>query len=300
MAEDSKNDIISKTYHEFYGSQKDTFLQARKQDNTITMEDVKKWFNNNFVRKTNLRGFNSFIAHHPYQEYQIDLFFMPESDGKEYQQAILMIDVFSKFMTVVPLKLKQADAVLEAIKQGIENMGKKPEIIYSDDEGSFNSKQAQQFYENENITHLITRGHAPFAERAIRTIKNMIYKRMETKPESNWYDPEVLSNALVTYNYRNKHRMTNHTPNEARKGDKTMDVKSNMEVHNIKKRKYPEINIGDNVRYFVKRKNFQKEREPVWSKTLHKITDITQDHGLNFYKVEGYNRPLMRHEVLKL
>ena len=82
MAEDSKNDIISKTYHEFYGSQKDTFLQARKKDNTITMEDVKKWFNNNFVRKTNLRGFNSFIAHHPYQEYQIDFFFMPESDGK--------------------------------------------------------------------------------------------------------------------------------------------------------------------------------------------------------------------------
>ena len=94
--------------------------------------------------------------------------------------------------------------------------------------------------------------------------------------------------------------MTNHTPNEARKVDKTMDVKSNMEAHNIKKRKYPEINIGDNVRYFVKRKNFEKERVPVWSKALHKITGITQDHGLKFYKVEGYNRPLMRHEVLKL
>ena len=116
MAEDSKNDIISKAYHEFYGSQKDTFLQARKQDKTITLEDVKTWFNNNFVRKTNLRGFNSSSAHHPYHEYQIDLFFMPESDGKAFQQAILMIDVFSKFMTVVPLKLKQADAVLEANK----------------------------------------------------------------------------------------------------------------------------------------------------------------------------------------
>ena len=130
MAEDSKNDTISKTYHEFYGSQKDTFLQARKKDNTITQEDVKKWFNNNFDRKTNPRGFNSFIAHHPYQEYQIDLFFMPESDGKEYQQATLMIGVFSKFVTVVPLKLKHADAVLEAIKKGKENMCKnKNEII---------------------------------------------------------------------------------------------------------------------------------------------------------------------------
>ena len=64
-------------------------------------------------------------------------------------------------------------------------MGKKPEVIYSDDEGSFNSKQAQEYYKNENITHMITRGHAPVAERAIRTIKNMLYKRMEAKPDSN-------------------------------------------------------------------------------------------------------------------
>ena len=59
---------------------------------------------------------------------------------------------------------------------------------------------------------------------------------METKADSNWYDPEILSNALVTYNNRKKHRMTNRTPNEARTVDKTMDVKANMEVHNIKKR----------------------------------------------------------------
>jgi hypothetical protein len=300
MADESKNDIIANTYHEFYGSQRDTFLQARKQDKSITMEDVKKWFGENFVRKTNLRGFNSFIAQHPHQEYQIDLFFMPESDGEEYQQALMMIDTFSKFMTIIPLKFKQADDVLEGIKKGIQQMGKKPEVIYSDDEGSFNSKQAQEYYEKENITHMITRGHAPVAERAIRTIKNMLYKRMEAKPESNWYDTEILSNSLVTYNYKNKNRMTNHTPNEARKADKTMDVKTNLELHKISKRKYPDIKVGDNVRYYVKRKNFQKERIPVWSQTKHAVTEITEDHGQKFYKVEGYNRPLMRHEVLKL
>ena len=60
-----------------------------------------------------------------------------------------MIDTFSKFMTVVPLKLKQANEVLEAIRKGIQQMGKKLGVIYSDDEGSFNSKQAQEFYENE-------------------------------------------------------------------------------------------------------------------------------------------------------
>ena len=63
-------------------------------------------------------------AQNPYEEYQIDLFFMPESDGEEYRQALIMIDIFSKFMTVVPLKEKQAVPVLEAIKEGISNMGR--------------------------------------------------------------------------------------------------------------------------------------------------------------------------------
>ena len=90
---------------------------------------------------------------------------MPESDGEEYRQALIMIGIFSKFMTVVPLKEKQAVPVLEAIKEGISNMGRKSEVIYSDDEGSFNSKHAQEYYDEKNIKHLITRGHAPVAER---------------------------------------------------------------------------------------------------------------------------------------
>ena len=106
-----KNDIIAKAYNEFYGSVKDTYNLAKKSDNN-TLADVKKWFDGNFAKKTNLRGFNNDVAQKPYEEHQIDLFFMPESDGEEYRQALIMIDIFSKFMTVVPLKEKQAVPVL--------------------------------------------------------------------------------------------------------------------------------------------------------------------------------------------
>ena len=57
-----KNDIISKAYNEFYGSVKETFTRARKQDNSFTLADLQKWFDGNFVRKTNLRGSNSYIG----------------------------------------------------------------------------------------------------------------------------------------------------------------------------------------------------------------------------------------------
>ena len=37
-----KDKIISEVYHEFYGSIKDTFTDAKKKDKTITYDDVKK------------------------------------------------------------------------------------------------------------------------------------------------------------------------------------------------------------------------------------------------------------------
>ena len=50
--------IISDVYHEFYGSINSTYLDAKKKDNTIKYDDVKKWFEKSFVRKTNLSGYN--------------------------------------------------------------------------------------------------------------------------------------------------------------------------------------------------------------------------------------------------
>ena len=101
---------------------------------------------------------------------------------------------------VVPAKSKQAGDLLGAIEDGFKNMGKLPEVLCTDDEGSLHSKQAVAYYRENKIEHLITRTHAPYAERAIRTIKAMLYKRLEATPGEPWYGPEVLSNALVAYN----------------------------------------------------------------------------------------------------
>jgi hypothetical protein len=94
---------------------------------------------------------------------------------------------------------------------------------------------------------------------------------MEAKPDLSWYDADVLSNALTTYNYRNTHTSINMTPNEARKDSNTMTVKTKLEVNRVQKRKYPNMEEGDEVRIYTKRKNFAKERVPVWSETKHKV-----------------------------
>ena len=72
----SKNKIISKVYHDPAGfsSIKETYKDAHNKDKSITYKDVADWFKSNVSRKTQLKGYNSFIAQYPKQEYQIDLF----------------------------------------------------------------------------------------------------------------------------------------------------------------------------------------------------------------------------------
>ena len=74
----SKDEVIKKVYYDPSGfsSRKNTLESARKRDKTITKADVDNFMLKNTERKTQLRGYNSFIAPYPKYEYQLDLFFI--------------------------------------------------------------------------------------------------------------------------------------------------------------------------------------------------------------------------------
>ena len=54
-------------------------------------------------------------------------------------------------------------------------MGGKPEMFYTDNEGAFNSKLFQGYFEKEGIIHQTTNTHAGVVERLIRAIKNYVH-----------------------------------------------------------------------------------------------------------------------------
>ena len=86
---------------------------------------------------------------------------------------LLLFDTFSKYTTVVPLHGKTTDEVLDSLKEGIRQMHGKPKVIYSDNEPAFSSTAIQTYLKDNNIKHIITLGHAPVAERQIRTINKI-------------------------------------------------------------------------------------------------------------------------------
>eukprot|EP00971_Amphidinium_carterae_P348503 6490527-Amphidinium_carterae.1 len=294
---EDKIKIIEKVYFDTagYGSITETLKDAKKYDKSITYDDVKKWkASQEFSQKTKMRGTNSFIAQKPQEEYQMDLLFFTDDRGSN-QPALLMVDIFSKYTQAVKLKSKQIGDVLAGIMECINKMGGKPETIYSDAEGAFMSNIVKEYFVKHNIRHLTTLGHAPVAERQIRTIKSMIDKRSEQTNEK-W--DELLDKVLLVYNRKKIHTVTGMTPVDAMKEENQSKVKINLELKKKHSRKYPNIAVGDYVRVFKKKDKLDKERVSNWSADKFEVVEISESMNQTFYKVKGKDKFLMRSEVL--
>jgi hypothetical protein len=172
----------------------------------------------------------------------------------------------------------------------------RPTVIYSDPESAMMATSVEKFFKEEGIGWIRTSEHAAIAERAIRTIKSDLDKRMEHKPD-RWVN--AIPGVSEKYN-KESHSAIGMTPKEATKPENDHDVRTNLIIQSIKKRKYPELNVGDKVKIYRKRKKFDKERVPVWEDDYTTITDIIEAHGQKLYKVEGSPIPFIRSNILKI
>ena len=274
MSNSNQDKIISDIYFDRsgFGSQATTFTDAKAKDKSITLADVKAWFEKNIDKKRPMSGFNSFIPPYAYYEYQIDLFFVTKNDldNQKFRIGLVMIDIFSKFALVIPIKSKQPADLLAGIMEGINKMGKKPKMFYSDEEGSLYSKTIIEYLEQEKIEMHRTRGHLAFAERFIRSFKDMLFKRVEAdekKGKANIQWTDYIFEILLTYNNKNVHSTTKFTPSEVKKPQNEFEVKLNISLQAKKSRVYPEIEVGDSVKIMRKKDISEKERTSHWLKT---------------------------------
>ena len=86
-------------------------------------------------------------------------------------------------------------------------------------------------------------------------------------------------------------------PIDAEKPENEFDVKTNLEINAIHRRKYPEIAKGDEVRTFRKKKVGEKERMGNFAKGNKTVTDVSTSLGQTFYKVAGVAVPFIRADI---
>ena len=124
----------------------------------------------------------------------------------------------------------------------------------------------------------------------------MLYKRIEAdekKGKSNIQWNDYIFEILITYNTQVKHFAT---PKEARKPSNELSVRLNIASSGKRTRIYPEIDKGDEVKIFKKRKPNEKERVGNWSKNTYTIERMEKKLSQSHYCVEGMDRPYLRFE----
>ena len=301
----SKQEIIASIYYDKagYGSKSRTLQESREKDKSITKAYIDDFFNKHIEIKTKPRGQNSYIPPKAFHEFQADLFFIKDLDNQKTETGMLIIDPFSKYMTVVPIMSKDGPDVAHGFIQGFKEMGGLCKLLYTDDETSFSTKYIQEYFKDKGIQHYITRHHAAFAEVAIKTFKRMLYDRIEAdekkgKTNIDWQD--YVFEILLTYNNKMVHSTTGFLPRDAKLPKNEFEVKLNISMKASHNRKYPELNVSDKVKIARKKGISEKQQTSHWLKSIHTVERIETKLGQKYYYVSDFQRPLLRHEMLKL
>ena len=159
--------------------------------------------------------------------------------NKDIKYLLCVIDLYSKYAFVVPLKDEKGISIFNAFNKIIKQSNRKTNKIWVDQGGEFYNNVFKKWLSDNDIIMYSTynEGKSVVAERFTRSLKNKLYKHMTATGKNVYYD--VLDDVVNKYN-NTKHSTIKMKP---------IDVKDNKRVyvdeHNEKDSKFK---VGDRVR----------------------------------------------------
>ena len=120
--------------------------------------------------------------------------------NKGIKYLLCVIDLFSKYAFVVPLKDKKGASVVKGFEKIVSESGRQPNKIWVDQGSEFYNKTFKNWLKNEGTEMYSTynEGKSVVAERFIRTLKNKLYKHMTAIGKNVYWN--VLDDVVEKYN----------------------------------------------------------------------------------------------------
>ena len=186
--------------------------------------------------------------------------------NKGFRFLLCVIDIFSKYAWVIPLKDKKGVSIVNAFQKILKESNRKPNKIWVDKRGKFYNNSFKKWLRDNNIEMYSTNneGKSVIAERFIRTLKNKIYKNMTSISKNVYIDK--LDDIVRKYNN------TYHTSIKM----KPIDIKDNTNI-DFKKEvndKTPKFKVGDHLRISKYKNIFAKGYMANWSEEIFIIKKI--------------------------
>ncbi|MDP6704071.1 MAG: transposase family protein, partial [archaeon] len=185
--------------------------------------------------------------------------------NRGYKWLMVVIDVYSRYVVVIPMKNKGLNECIRAYKEAIRKMGK-PANLNTDLESSFMSKRFQNMLKADGTQHWANnpefKRNNSIVERWNRTCREYLKAWFEARKTRTWIGPGI-EGVVKRYN-SDKHRMIRAVPIEVWEG--------RAEPNQTKFRPTYDIDIGDRVRYLKKYPQFTKiSAQKVWSRQVYKV-----------------------------
>ena len=230
------------------------------------------------------RKFNRLPAYakHVNEIWCLDLAFMDKlarfNNGVKY--LLVGIDIFSRFVRVQPMKSKNASDTVTAFQKMITTKNC-PSKLWTD-KGTEFAGPFKEFCKKNDITMYSTKSEtkAAYAERAIRSLKNIIYRFMEDSGDKYIHK---LSQFVSTMNSR-ENRTTTLIPKNV-KNNNFLRILYNRPIRNKKK---PKFSVGDFVRISLKDIPFRKGYKSQFTNEIFKIIKGLSSNP-PMYNIKGQN-----------
>jgi hypothetical protein len=273
-----------------YSSVLKLYDAAKAKDSSIKKIDIIKYLSTVEAyskHKYRLKKFkrNRMISKHIDDWHQADLMDVSSISkyNKHFKFIFILIDVLSKFVSVKPLMNKRPSTVVDAYKDIINTSERKCKYLFTDAGTEFTGAPFQKFMKSENIKHIISRNEvkSSIAERFIRTLREKFGRYFTANSTFKYYD--VLDRIINTYN-KTIHSRTKFAPIDVTIGNEKKVFKNLFK--DIIEVKQSELNVGDEVRISVLKKQFEKSSNKNWSDEIFQIYEKINKKPFKLYKIK--------------
>ena len=202
--------------------------------------------------------------------------------NKHYKYLLSVIDIFSKYAFVKPLKNKTGDEVTKAFTE-IFKTGRHPEKIWVDNGKEFYNKTLKSFLKLHNVELYSTQNEEKscVVERFNRTLKEKMFKYFTAFNTTKYYD--VLSDILLEYN-NSFHNTIKMTPVEGSKKENEKDIYQRV-FSFVECQDKPKFKVGDRVRITKYKKHFEKGFTSNWTTEIFVIDKVLYTNPIT-YKIK--------------
>ena len=190
---------------------------------------------------------------------------------------LTVIDVFSKYGWMLPLKDKTGKSVADAFKEIFKKSKRKPEKLWTDKGQEFYNKNVKELgvelYSTENEEK------SSVVERWNRTMKEKMFKYLTANNTNKYID--VLDDFVERYN-NTRLSSIKMTPVEASKKENEVRVYRNLYPDLTRRPMRAKFKTGDKVRILKTKGLFQKGFTPNWTEDVFTISNIQRTNQVTW------------------